>query len=206
MKHIKAALTGEKRAHMPHHPLAGSSHKNARHVTVFGAAFPTTEEYALAENVGIVVARSGLVLVNGGYGGTMEASARGARSAGGTVIGITITGDRITDGCEPNSHNSVVHEATSLPMRVEKMLESEHIVVLDGSIGTLHELVAALAQKQYDDPCRHIIVFGKRNQALVQYLVENAYLPLGISETIAMPKTLEELKTLLETYIFFKLF
>ena len=51
-----------------------------------GAASPQLAE--LAEDVGRRLAERGCVLVCGGLRGVMEAAARGAKSAGGTTIGI----------------------------------------------------------------------------------------------------------------------
>ena len=54
----------------------------------------TEEGLELAEEVGRGIAESGCILVNGGMGGTMERAAKGAKSAGGTTIGILSTTDR----------------------------------------------------------------------------------------------------------------
>ena len=60
-------------------------------ISVFGTgrAQPDEPVYVLAEQVGRTLARAGFAIANGGYGGTMEASAKGAAGAGGIVIGVT---------------------------------------------------------------------------------------------------------------------
>ncbi len=61
-------------------------------VAVFGANRVSRGEplYDLAEETGRQIAGAGWVVLNGGYGGTMEAAARGARENGGHVIGVPI--------------------------------------------------------------------------------------------------------------------
>ena len=66
----------------------------AKTVTVFGAssgsgASRATDLYEQALRLGCLLAEAGYTVCNGGYGGTMEASARGARGAGGSAVGIT---------------------------------------------------------------------------------------------------------------------
>jgi uncharacterized protein (TIGR00730 family) len=62
-------------------------------VTVFGSSQPQppTPAYQLAYDLGHAIAQAGWTLCNGGYGGTMEAAARGACEAGGHTIGVTCT-------------------------------------------------------------------------------------------------------------------
>ena len=64
-----------------------------RVVSVFGSGAENCGEgdqgYQDALDVGRVLGEAGYAVVNGGYGGTMEASARGASEGGGAVIGVT---------------------------------------------------------------------------------------------------------------------
>jgi uncharacterized protein (TIGR00725 family) len=60
----------------------------ARSVAVIGPSRATPEVAAAAFQVGVLIARGGANLVCGGGGGAMEAACRGARSAGGTTVGI----------------------------------------------------------------------------------------------------------------------
>jgi len=56
----------------------------AQAVAVFGSSEPQPGEvaYEAARGLGRALAGRGLIVVNGGYGGVMEASSRGAREAG----------------------------------------------------------------------------------------------------------------------------
>ena len=60
-------------------------------VTVFGSSLPVegSTTYLEAQRLGRLLAEAGFAVCNGGYGGLMEASARGAREAGGHTVGIT---------------------------------------------------------------------------------------------------------------------
>lgn len=57
-------------------------------IGVVGAGAADETLYALARGVGDGLARAGYALVNGGLGGVMEASSRGAAEAGGLTIGV----------------------------------------------------------------------------------------------------------------------
>ena len=108
-------------------------------VSVFGSSRPQEgdEEYRLARDLGQALAQAGFVVCNGGYGGIMEASARGAKEAGGQTIGITVE-------IFPRTLNRWVDKeiaTRSLPERLAKLLDSaDGYVILKGGTGTLLEL------------------------------------------------------------------
>jgi hypothetical protein len=62
-----------------------------RVVTIFGSglAEPGDEVYRLAADIARGLARQGLTIANGGYGGIMLATAEAASAEGGRVIGVT---------------------------------------------------------------------------------------------------------------------
>ncbi len=64
---------------------------DARTIAVFGSGRAPAGHPVLAqaERLGRLLAEAGFTLICGGYGGTMEAASRGARQAGGQVIGVT---------------------------------------------------------------------------------------------------------------------
>ncbi len=110
-----------------------------RRVTVFGSSspLPGEPEYTRAYRVGQIVARHGLELVNGGYTGTMEAAARGAREAGGKAIGVTV---RTFTYAPPNAWLTRVIEAPDLFRRLSVLMAlGDLYVVLPGGTGTLVE-------------------------------------------------------------------
>ena len=57
-------------------------------IGVMGPGTCPPDLYALAREVGYLIARRGAILICGGRGGVMEASARGAREGNGITVGI----------------------------------------------------------------------------------------------------------------------
>ena len=101
----------------------------------------TPEGLEIAEAVGRCVAEAGCILINGGMGGTMERAAKGAKSAGGTTIGILSSTDR-------NSANRYIDYAIPTPLGyVRNVLvanASDAVIVLPGKWGTSNELSFAM--------------------------------------------------------------
>lgn len=112
----------------------------AKHiVTVFGSAFPKegSEGYATAYELGRLLSKHGFTVCNGGYGGVMEASARGAKDAGGTTIGVVAE----AFGTEANRYIDRTIVAKTHVERLLKLIElGDAYVVLRGGTGTLVEL------------------------------------------------------------------
>lgn len=111
-------------------------------VTIFGSSLPTegTPAYAQALRLGKLLAESGFAICNGGYGGLMEASARGGRQAGGHIIGVTCA-------IWPFRANPWVGEEVRTPSfatRIITLIErGDAFLVLPGGTGTLAELALA---------------------------------------------------------------
>jgi hypothetical protein len=110
-------------------------------VTVFGSSRPTRsdKEYQTAYEVGKLLARAGFIVCNGGYGGTMEASARGAKENGGSTIGVVTK----IFGAQANPYIDTTIVMDTLTSRLMKLVElGNGYVVLKGGTGTLLELAA----------------------------------------------------------------
>jgi uncharacterized protein (TIGR00730 family) len=111
-------------------------------VTVFGSSLPNegTPAYREALELGRALGESGFALCNGGYGGLMEASARGAREAGGHTIGVTCS-------LWARSANQWIQDevrTTSFSERIMTLIaRADAYVVLPGGTGTLAELAMA---------------------------------------------------------------
>ena len=135
--------------------------KPSRIVSVFGANDPVegSEPYAVARAVGGQLAELGYVVANGGYGGTMEASARGAKESRGGTIGVTCSIWKTA----PNAYIDRIEQTSSFSERLDKLIElgGGGYVVLPGATGTLVELGVAweLASKGAwaDNPPRPIV-------------------------------------------------
>lgn len=130
-------------------------------VTIFGSSKPQQGEssYQSAYELGLALGRAGFTICNGGYGGTMEASARGAKQAGSHTVGITCT---VFSRSGPNPYNDTVIETKDLFTRLEKLIElGDAYIALPGGSGTLVELamVWEMTAKRLIQP-RPIIIYG----------------------------------------------
>jgi uncharacterized protein (TIGR00730 family) len=107
-------------------------------ITVYGSGDPPAEVQRLAEELGRGIAMRGWTLKNGGYGGTMSAAARGAREAGGRVVGVTCS---VFARPTPNEFVSETIETADLFQRLARLIQgADAFVALPGGTGTLTEL------------------------------------------------------------------
>ena len=110
-------------------------------ISVFGSARPVEGEasYEEARILGLELAKAGCVVCNGGYGGTMEASARGAKEAGGKTIGVVSEFFSI----EPNRWIEKRIVVKSLTDRLMELISlADGYIVLKGGTGTLLEFAS----------------------------------------------------------------
>jgi uncharacterized protein (TIGR00730 family) len=109
-------------------------------VTVFGSSYPQplSPAYQFAYYLGRAVAQQGWTLCNGGYGGTMEAAARGACEADGHTIGVTCRAFG-RGGANPYIHQEI--PTFDLLARLNTLVRlGNAYIVLPGGTGTLLEL------------------------------------------------------------------
>jgi uncharacterized protein (TIGR00725 family) len=112
-------------------------------VTIFGSSTPRpgSDDYLTAYECGKLLAEAGFTVCNGGYAGTMEAAAKGARASGGNTIGVTVSD-------WPRKANDWVQQeikAGDLAERLAKLIElGDAYVVLRGGTGTLLEFAYVL--------------------------------------------------------------
>jgi uncharacterized protein (TIGR00725 family) len=108
-----------------------------KRIGIIGGNLPDTVSLKNAERMGELIAKNGYILVNGGMKGVMEASARGAKSANGIVIGILPGKSR--EDC--NSYVDIAIPTGLGYMRNPMVvLNSDIMVAIDGSYGTLSEI------------------------------------------------------------------
>jgi uncharacterized protein (TIGR00725 family) len=111
------------------------------HIAVIGAGRASDEEWGTAEKVGRLIAEAGAVLVCGGLGGVMEAACRGARTAGGTTVGILPGTDRL----EANDYVDVAIPTGIGEARNALVVgTADAVVAVGGEFGTLSEIALAL--------------------------------------------------------------
>jgi hypothetical protein len=151
-------------------------------VAVFaGSACGTDPAYlAAARALGREMAERQIELVYGGtLGGLMGAVAEAVREQSGKVIGV------VPEHRWKHLHDPActLERVPSIHARVERMLElADGVIVLPGGVGTLHELLAVLAELQAGE--QHLTV-GLLNLndyfapllALVQHCQEQGFLP-----------------------------
>ena len=146
--------------------------KNEKIVTIFGTskAWPGDEVFETARTMGKELAEKGCTIANGGYGGTMLASAKAARVAGGKVIGVTCSAFKKSSANEYITQEIVTD---SLQQRLAKLIElGNAYVVLAGGTGTLLELahVWELKNKGFTRTAKPIIIVGRFWKELVDLI------------------------------------
>jgi uncharacterized protein (TIGR00725 family) len=98
----------------------------------------------MAEEVGRLIAERKGIVVTGGLSGVMEAVSRGAKSAGGLVIGIL-------PGFDKRDANEFVDIAVTTGMgwmrNTLTVRAADAVIMISGGIGTLNELTVAYELK-----------------------------------------------------------
>jgi hypothetical protein len=110
-------------------------------IAVIGASSCSPEEAKLAQSVGELLAQRGATIVCGGLGGVMEAVCRGAKSKGGSTIGIL-----------PGQDSSMANAWIDIPVvtglgearNVAVVKSAQAVIAIGGGYGTLSEIAYAL--------------------------------------------------------------
>ena len=110
-------------------------------IGVLGGRIIDSEMEKIAEEVGIEIANRGAILVCGGMGGVMEFACKGAKSAGGTTIGILPTASKD----EANKFVDISIATGLGSARNSIILRSvDAAIAVDGKYGTLSEIAYAM--------------------------------------------------------------
>jgi uncharacterized protein (TIGR00725 family) len=107
-------------------------------VSVIGSGVEHEER---AETIGRLLAESGATVVTGGLGEVMAAAARGAKSAGGTTIGI-LPGESRAEGNPWLDH--VVVTGIGHGRNLAVVASGDAVIAVGGRYGTLAEIGFAL--------------------------------------------------------------
>lgn len=135
-------------------------HSKGPIVTVYGSNSPKDgeAEYEQARALGRLLAQHGYVVATGGYAGTMEAASRGAKEAGGHVIGVTTS---LFDGIRLST-NPYIDEEIKLPTLFQRLHHlvtlADGWVALPGGIGTLSEVALTWSLMQVGEMPHHPFV------------------------------------------------
>ncbi|MGQ9493321.1 MAG: LOG family protein [Anaerolineae bacterium] len=167
--------------------------KRVNIVSVFGSSQvePGSFAYEEARIVGALLAKAGLAVCNGGYGGVMEAVSRGAKEAGGLVIGVTtswfahLTANEWLD--------QEIRTATFLE-RLRTIIEMGHgYIALKGGIGTLTEVSTVWSMMQTRSiPPRPFILLSDPWNSLLHFCAEALIIRPPDLEYVQLARTPDE--------------
>jgi uncharacterized protein (TIGR00725 family) len=111
-------------------------------IGIMGGCAADESALQLAYNIGKLVAENGWTLLNGGRStGIMDASAKGAKEAGGTTIGVLFEDDR-NQGSE--YLDFVLPTGMGAGRNIINVLSSDVVIACPGSGGTMSEIAMAL--------------------------------------------------------------
>ncbi|MEM2716042.1 MAG: TIGR00725 family protein [Archaeoglobaceae archaeon] len=113
-------------------------------IGVIGSGSCDEETYKLAYRVGELIAERGGILINGGLGGVMEASAKGAKSKGGITVGV------LPRGVEEANPYIDIKIATNMGHARNMIIvhSSDALISIGGEYGTISELAIALKERK----------------------------------------------------------
>jgi hypothetical protein len=146
-------------------------------IAVFGSSTVPPDDPRFDEGIecGRLLAGAGYAVATGGYGGVMEAVSRGASEAGGVVYGVTAP-ESFPDRPGANAYVAEEIPAPTITERIHRMISlADGFIALEGSIGTLTELVMAWNVAYVDRlagrPAKPVAAVGNRWADVVTRLV-----------------------------------
>ncbi|MFW9991486.1 MAG: LOG family protein [Candidatus Odinarchaeota archaeon] len=163
-------------------------------VTVFGSSScgPETRLYRLSEEIGSLLARYGFTSATGGYTGTMDAVAKGAKKEQGKSIGITT---KEVSKINPNVSAYLTEEfcEETLMSRLDLLINIGDIFLfLPGSTGTLTELSLVWdKQKLGITPIKPCILFSDTWRKIFRIMFVDGD-PLVPTSTFKKEKAVQE--------------
>jgi hypothetical protein len=140
-------------------------HAKGTVAVVFGSNSPQEgdRDYAAARQLGYALAQAGYVVATGGYFGTMEAASRGAKEAGGHVVGVTTS---LFDAARlhPNAYLDEEIKFPTLFQRLHHLVTLADVwVALPGGIGTLSEVALTWSLMQVGEmPRQPFVLVGEQ--------------------------------------------
>ena len=176
-------------------------------ISVFGGSQPKESDSAYHEAIelGKLLAQHGHTVLTGGYIGVMEAVSRGAKDAGGHVIGVTCED---IETWRPIRANSWVMEEIRKKTLVERLHtlihESDAALALPGGPGTLTEISLMwnlmIVESLHRRP---LILIGDGWQSVFDQLFKglDAYVPAHQREILKFAKDAQTAVELLESTV-----
>ncbi len=145
---------------------------NQKTVAIFGSgvAKEGSQRFRIAYEIGFLLAKAGFTVVNGGYGGGMLASAKGAKEAGGKTIGVTAD----DFGSTRNQFIDQEIRKKTWQERLHQLIKyGDGYIVLDGGTGTLAELAVVLEMRNKKFHAKPIVVLGRHMESVIRVLKRN---------------------------------
>lgn len=157
--------------------------KHFRSVTVFGwsESRPGDAVYEAAREVACLLARHGLTVVSGGFGGEMEAAARGAKEGGGRTIGVTfypMLATKFEAGQGASSYlDQEIKTGTYLERTLKLIALGDAFICFNGGTGTISEwgMAWGLARIYYGHH-KPLIMFGDFWKDIVNAIERNMHI------------------------------
>jgi uncharacterized protein (TIGR00725 family) len=113
-------------------------------IAIVGGGDCSPEVREQAQELGRLLAKRGHILICGGLGGVMEAAARGAKEAGGLVVGV-LPGEKM----EANPYVGIaIATGMGHARNVIIVKSADAVIALPGEHGTLSEVALALKIKR----------------------------------------------------------
>jgi uncharacterized protein (TIGR00725 family) len=150
-----------------------NTNEHGRIITIFGGSKcgHNTEEYEQALTLGRLLAKAGFTICTGGYLGVMEAASRGARDAGGRVLGIVMNQFK----AEPNRFLTDKVATDHFYDRLQNLItRSVGFVALRGGMGTVTEISLVWNKLQTGVLARRpLVLVGEGWPAVISAFKEN---------------------------------
>jgi len=157
---------------MPQNPK-----RSIRRISVLGSGKVLKKDpvYRQGVELGKALAKKGFTIFHGGFGGVMEAVAKGSREAKGRNIGVTLRG-------ASKKANPFVDAQIRMPCwqdRLFKLIEKgDAYVFLDGATGTLAELFLVLEMTNRGLIKKPIMILGKKLRSLLPIFKKDPHFDL----------------------------
>ncbi len=145
---------------------------NKKVIAVFGSGVikENSQQFRIACETGCLLAKAGFTVANGGYQGSMLASAKGAKEAGGNTVGVT------TDdfGSAKNPFIDQEIRKKTWQERLHQLIKlADGYVVLDGGTGTLTEFMVVWEMGNKGFQKKPVVILGRYIRSGVKTLKQN---------------------------------
>ncbi len=168
-------------------------------IAVYGssAISQDSHEAQQAEQLGKLLTEAQFKICNGGYTGVMEACSRGAHSVNGQITGVICAAFTKRS---PNPYLTDTINTNDLIERITTLMRlADAYIVLDGSIGTMAELLLAwnLVVTGWDKP---VLIVGDNMKQAVLALQEHTEIKQKQLDMLTMVDNIDDAAQWIENY------